>query len=102
MKQSSKPLFTVVGLLAGSICLIGPLAHCALGLYTSACVAPETCCPSPPPGMFCNVIAPDDGSQSQGGNVAATADFCAYVYASGNPGWPCGGAVPDSTGTNCQ
>jgi hypothetical protein len=102
VKSSRKSLFAVIGLIAGSICVLGPLVRYARGLYLPACALQVPCCPDPPPGMFCNIEAPDDGSQPQSGGVPTTMDSCGYIYSTGNPGWPCGGAIPDSTATNCQ
>jgi hypothetical protein len=91
-----------VAMIVGGTCLLASHMRPALALYYSACVVSDECCPNPPPGQYCNVVAPNDGSQPQTGGVASTWDACAYVASDCNPGCPCGDAVADGDSTNCQ
>jgi|GEM_PF-6037646 len=100
MKTTNTLTIVAALLVIAGAYLLGPIPRHAMGLFTPTCVTQQSCCPDPPPGKYCNIIAPDNGSQPQSGGIASTLNSCAYVYCSSGTGWPCGGAMPGPPGNN--
>jgi hypothetical protein len=101
MRKSRTSAFGAILWVAGVAGLIGSLAMRARA-YTT-CVEQVPCVVSPPPGMYCNMVYPDDGSQAQTGGIAASEATCAYVYDSNNGGTGCGACIPmDPSSTACD
>jgi|HubBroStandDraft_1064217.scaffolds.fasta_scaffold2291728_1 hypothetical protein len=100
MKKSRTSSMGVFLCILGGAGLIGSLTVRSFGFGN--CVEQAPCVGDPPPGMYCDVVYPDNGSQPQTNGITASGDACAYVYTSNGQGASCGAAVPLDPTTSCD
>jgi hypothetical protein len=91
MRKTKKLAFIFI-VAAG--CIVGLFTLKASGITYTSCVKEANCVGNSPTGRSCMTLFSDEGSQPQSGGVQASSSYCAYIYAAGNPGTPCGAAIP--------